>query len=114
MLAAPTNLKVVSMNTTTIHLTWTAPFTLIITGTSNPDILGYRLQITYQNIGNVTMVNTTNAEYFLLVDGDCIFYEACVCAINVVGKGNLSECVTMTSLGGKEVAHSLNALDFQI
>ena len=40
-------------------------------------------------------------EYILLVDGDCITYEARVRAINVVGKGNLSESVTMTSLGGK-------------
>ena len=114
MLAAPTNLQVVYMNTTTIHLTWKAPFSLIITGTSKPDILAYHLEITNQNIGNVTnyMVNTT--ECFLLVDGGCISYEACVYAINTVGKGNLSECVTMTSLGGKEVAHSLNALDFQI
>ena len=56
----------------------------------------------------MTRVNTTTTEYFLQVDGDCITYEACVRAINVVGEGNLSESVTMTSLGGKlEVAYSL-------
>ena len=43
----------------------------------------------------------TTTEYFLLVDGDCITYEARVRAINAVGEGNLSESVTMTSLGGK-------------
>ena len=43
-----------------------------------------------------------------MVDGDCITYEAQVRAINVVGKGNLSESVTMTSLGGMfEVAYML-------
>ena len=114
-LAAPTNLKAVHINTTTIHLRWDAPFSLQnISGTNNPEILGYHLQITNQNTGNVTRVNTTTTEYNLLVDGDCITYKAQVRAINIVGKGNLSESVTMTSLGGKEVALSLNALDFQI
>ena len=108
-LAAPANLKVVYINTTTIHLRWDAPFSLQnISGTNKPDILGYHLQITNQNTRNVTRVNTTTTEYILLVDGDCITYEAQVRAINVVGKGNLSESVTMTSLGGMfEVAYML-------
>ena len=102
VLAAPANLKVLYINTTAIQLRWDAPFSLQnISGTKTPDILGYHLQITNQNTRNVTRVNTTTTEYFLLVDGDCITYEAQVCAINVVGKGNLSESVTMTSLGGK-------------
>ena len=102
-LAAPANLKAVYTNTTTIHLRWNAPFSLQnISGTNKPDILGYHLQITNQNTGDVTRVNTTTTEYILLVDGDCITYEARVHAINVVGEGNLSESVTMTSLGGKE------------
>ena len=101
-LAAP-NLKAVYINTTTIHLRWDVPFSLQnISGTNKPDILGYHLQITNQNTSNVTRVNTTITEYILLVDGDCISYEARVRAINVVGKGNLSESVTMTSLGGKK------------
>ena len=115
VLAAPTNLKVVYINTTTIHLRWDAPFSLQnISGTNKPEILSYQLQITNQYTGNTTRVNTTMAEYSLPVDGDCITYIAQLCAINVVGKGNLSESVTMTSLGGKEVALSLNAIDFQI
>ena len=102
VLAAPANLKVLYINTTAIHLRWNAPFSLQnISGTNKPDILGYHLEITNQNTANVTRVNTTTTEYFLLVDGDCITYEARVRAINVVGKGNLSESVTMTSLGGK-------------
>ena len=102
-LAAPANLKAVYTNTTTIHLRWNAPFSLQnISGTNKPDILGYHLQITNQNTGDVTRVNTTTTEYILLVDGDCITYEARVCAINVVGEGDLGESVTMTSLGGKE------------
>ena len=107
VLAAPTNLKGVYINTTTIHLRWEAPFSLSITRISKPDISGYSLQITNQNTGNATRVNTTTTEYFLLVDGDCITYETRVRAINVVGKGNLSESVTVTSLGGKEVALTL-------
>ena len=102
-LAAPANLKAVYINTTIIHLRWNAPFSLQnISGTNKPDILGYHLQITNQNTGDVTRVNTTTTEYILLVDGDCITYEARVCAINVVGEGDLGESVTMTSLGGKE------------
>ena len=115
MLVAPTNLKVVYINTTTIHLRWDAPFSLQnISGTNKPDILGYYLQIANQKTGNVTRVNTTTTEYFLQVDGDCITYEARIRAINVIGEGNLSDSVTMTSLGGEEVAQSLNVLDFQI
>ena len=102
VLAAPTNLKVVYINTTTIHLRWDAPFGLQnISGTNKPEILSYQLQITNQYTGNTTRVNTTTAEYSLPVDGDCITYIAQLCAINVVGKGNLSESVTMTSLVGK-------------
>ena len=109
-LAAPANLKAVYINTTTIHLRWDAPFSLQnISGTNKPDILGYHLHIINQNTGNVTRVNTTTTEYILLVDGDCITYEAGVRAINAVGEGNPSESVTMTSLGGKlEVAYSLH------
>ena len=108
-LVAPANLKVVYINTTTIHLRWDAPFSLQnISGTNKPDILGYHLQITNQNTGNVTRVNTTTTEYFLQVGGDCITYEARVRGINAVGEGNLSESVTVTSLRGKlEVAYSL-------
>ena len=100
-LAAPTNLKAVYTNTTTIHLRWDVPFSLQnISRTNKPDILGYHLQITNQNTSDVTRVNTTTTEYILQVDGDCITYEARVCAINFAGEGNLSESVTMTSLGG--------------
>ena len=100
-LAAPANLKAAYINTTAIHLQWDAPFSLQnISGTNKPDILGYHLQITNQNTGDVTRVNTTTTEYILLVDGDCISYEARVCAINFAGEGDLSESVTMMSLGG--------------
>lgn len=105
-LAAPANLHVVFINTTTIHLRWEPPFTLRITGTTKPEISNYLVQITNLNTGNVTRVNVTASEYFLLADRDCITYEVHVLAVNDVGEGNLSESVTITSLGGEEVSYA--------
>lgn len=84
-----------------IHLKWEPPFTLNITNTTKPEISSYFLQVTNLNTGNMTRVKATATEYFLQVDGDCITYEICILAVNCVGEGNLSEFVTITSLGGK-------------
>ena len=104
LLAAPSNLKAVSITTTAIHLTWDHPYTLDITGI-DPDISGYVVYIRNANTGNTTTVFVTETEYtFVRQDFRyCDTFEFRVQALNVVGEGNISDAVAAAYLGRKHL-----------
>ena len=102
LLAAPSNLKAVSITTTAIHLTWDHPYTLDITGI-DPDISGYVIYIRNANTGNTTTAFVTETEYtFVRQDfRHCDMFEFRVQTLNVVGEGNVSDPVAAAYLGRK-------------
>ena len=107
LLAAPSNLKAVSITSTTICLTWDHPYTLDITGI-DPDISGYVIYIQNAITGNATTVFATETEYtFVRQDfRHCDMFEFRVQALNVVGEGNISDTVAAAYLGRKHLANT--------
>ena len=104
ILAAPTNLKAVTITTAAIHLTWDHPYTLDITGI-DPDISGYVIYIRNTNTGNMTTVFVTETEYtFVRQDFRyCDTFEFRVQPLNIVGEGNISDAVAAAYLGRKHL-----------
>ena len=104
LLAAPQNLKVVSLTSTTIHLTWVPPFSLDITS-KNCDISNYVVYIRNTNTGNITSASRSGTEYtFMRQDfGYCDTFEFSVLAMNDAGEGNRTDPVTASFLGRKMV-----------
>ena len=104
ILAAPTNLKAVTITTAAIHLTWDHPYTLDITGI-DPDISGYVIYIRNTNTGNMTTVFVTETEYtFVRQDFRyCDTFVFRVQPLNVVGEGNISDAVAAAYLGRKHL-----------
>ena len=94
MLEAPGNFEVLTINSTAIQLSWEAPFTLNLTD-SDPDILGYIIDITRLNsAGDVVQfdtVHTNETLYIFSMVGEllnpCNTFNFSLRAINVEGSG---------------------------
>jgi len=104
LLAPPPKLKVVSVTSTTIHLTWVQPFSLDITGIE-PDISNYVVYIRNTNTGNITTTSLSETEYtFMRQDfGYCDTFEFSVLAMNDAGEGSRTDPVAASFLGRKIV-----------
>ena len=90
-----------SQDSTTITLNWTAPFTLDITGV-DPDIEGYTVIVSRISLNSTISMNnyTTTETGFLYTlpsnDDACLSYLFTVYARNLAGDGN-SSSVTYNS-----------------
>ena len=84
-----------------IHIHWSDPFTLDITGTE-PDILNYTLYINNLNTNLKLSVNATDSNFtFETGDPDpCHVYLFQVSAWSMLGEGKRSVAVEASFLGG--------------
>ena len=102
ILDGPSDLIISALNLSVIHLTWSSPFTLNITESSGPAVLGYRVliknRITNESSGILLDVNSTLNEYnYTLEENECRWTacEACVAGINGAGVGLFGRPVTL-------------------
>ena len=103
LLAAPSNLMILSMNLTAIDLSWTPPFTLNITNTDE-DIPLYIIKITNYGTGEVSFDNNTYPGYtFLSMKAfQCDTFGFQVTGWNSAGEGNISDIVNASFEKRKE------------
>ena len=94
LLAAPSNLAIISSNLTAIDLRWTPPFSLNITNTDE-DMLFYSIKITNHDTGEVSFDNSSYPGYTLLSmkSFHCDTFGFQVTGWNSVGEGNISDTV---------------------
>ena len=92
LLAAPSNIIIISMNLTAIEISWTPPFTLNITN-MDEDILFYTIKITNHDTGEVSSDNSTYPVFTLLSMKafQCDTFGFQVTGWNSAGEGNISD-----------------------
>ena len=94
MLAAPTDLVIISTNLTAIVLSWTPPFTLNITNTDK-NILFYTITSIHHDTGEVSSENSTYPGYTFLSmkEFQCDMFGFQVTGWNSAGEGNISDII---------------------
>lgn len=92
LLAAPSNIRLISTNLTAIEISWTPPFSLNITDTDE-DILFYAIKITNRDTGEVSFDNSTYPGFTLLSMKafQCDTFGFQVTGWNSAGEGNISD-----------------------
>ena len=99
ILDGPFNITVATINLSTIYLTWSPPFTLNVSASSQPNILGYQVIIKNLSGGIIHTANSTaNEYYFTLETDDCHWSscETCVAGRNGAGIGLFSQPKTLS------------------
>lgn len=106
MLSAPTDVNAYAINNT-IHVTWSAPPTLNLTNI-DPDISNYQVTTHNTHTGHQTTTTVVSTEYVHRLDMELCGTELCVeviefrvSAVNSVGTGNMSECISSLFHEGK-------------
>ena len=91
------------INSTTVHLTWSPPFTLNITGDAQPSILGYRIEIRVNGSEEIVQAanSTVNEYYYTPGLSGCLLaaLEVSVAGRNGLGTGAYSQAVTSIPTG---------------
>lgn len=86
------------LNLTTVHLTWSPPYTLNVTGNTQPSILAYSIVIKNGSGETILEANSTvNGYYYTIEEDECQFdaYVACVAGVNGVGIGLYSQPIRL-------------------
>ena len=99
VLDGPFNIRVATINLSTIYLTWSSPFTLNVSASSLPNILGYQIIIKNLSGEIIHSANSTaNEYYFTLETDDCRWNscETCVAGVNGAGIGLFSQPNTLS------------------
>jgi hypothetical protein len=94
-LSAPSNFFIVALNLSTVHLRWTAPFSLNVTSNTvtQPSIFGYSIHIKNESEGSLIFNSTVNEFFYTVEDAEDL---VCVAGLNVVGIGQYTESLAFS------------------
>ena len=91
ILEGPPELHARAVNSSTVHITWLAPYTLNITSPPSLEPTSYQLLIR-QDGDTILSANTTGNEFYYTRENSCqaASYQICVAGRNPVGIGGYS------------------------